>query len=62
MRKLYFGGGFPSLDINHPVESLKKDFRALILGDVWKLLHIPQENTTETPLSDNVSYVGPYFF
>lgn len=62
MRKLYFGGGFPSLDINHPEESLKKDFRVLILGDVMKLLFLPRESTSETHLSDNLSYVGPYFY
>ena len=62
MRKLYFGGGFPPFDANHPEESMKDDFRALILGDVRKLLYIPQGSKTETPLSDKVSYVGPYFF
>ena len=62
MRKLYFGGGFPAFDVNHPEDSLKDDFRALVLGDVRKLLYLPQECTTETPISDNVSYVGPYFF
>ena len=62
MRKLYFGGGFPSLDMNQPEDSLKDDFRVLVLGDVRKLLYLPQECTTETPITDNGSYVGPYFF
>ena len=62
MRKLYFGGGFPAFDVNQPEDSLKDDFRALVLGDVRKLLYLPQEFTTETPLSDKVSYVGPYYF
>lgn len=62
MRKIYFGGGFPSIDYNHLEESMKSDFRALILGDVKRLLYPPESKSLEIPISDNALYVGPYFF
>lgn len=62
MRKIYLGGGFPILDINDPESSMKNDFRTLVLGDVKKLLFSPQNESMEISLSDNVSYVGPYFY
>lgn len=49
------------LDENNPIDSLKEDYRALILGDVRRLLHLPNE-ANEIPLSDKVSYVGPFYF
>lgn len=61
VRKLFFSGEFPLLDENNPVDSLKKDYRALILGDVRRLLYMPEEGK-EIPLSDKVSYVGPFYF
>lgn len=60
-RKLFFSGEFPLLDKNDPEGSLREDYRVLILGDVRRLLHLPEEDK-EIPLSDKVSYVGPFYF
>ena len=63
MRKIYFGGGFPPIDYNHPEDSMRNDFRAQILGDAKLLLYPPPENKSmEIPISDNSLYVGPFFF
>ena len=62
MKKLYFGGSFPDLDINHPEDSIKGDFRVQILGEVNRLLYLPENEDREILLSDHVSYVGPYYF
>lgn len=61
MRKLFFSGGFPLLDKSDPEGSMKEDYRALILGDVRRLLYMP-EKSREVPFSDKVSYVGPFYF
>lgn len=60
-RKLFFSGEFPLLDKNDPEGSLREDYRALILGDVRRLLYLP-EKSGEVQLSDKVSYVGPFYF
>ena len=62
MQRLYFGGSFPKLDKNDPEGSMKGDFRALVLGDVKRMLYSPQDGSMEVPLSDSVSYVGPYYY
>jgi hypothetical protein len=60
MKKVYFGGQFRFMYKDASEELIAEDFRARVLGDYRLMLKRPQCGNVQ--ISNNVQYIGPFYF